>query len=435
MPTTTTPTYVPFRALEARGWTKDMLQVHGFERASRGYSIRVAEQIETTAAWQEDRRRVEAGLPVLYRRKELLTSRPWSEAMITEFLPEPHLVVRIGTKRRMYLYVARQVEEIEATTRFRERAAAAAALSRKAHASAERKRQREELKERASLKVAQLLEGFTYSVLGDETLAEIVSLAKEDWEGDEQWRRATGRGDWIRPSDDRLAVDFLRHQRTAYDHQLGEVQHALWELEAEASDGEGENPLEGFFDELKNSAHAVIRAGTLDSIASAHPELTAAVAHRRSSNYTVVGGQPFRVGRLPVPSMAQPVGSGALAPQQVEALRLRVHVDAVSEAELEAAVRNADDRHRGDPDHADRLVVNYIRHERSNYEELLESPSVSSAVVKSAVLNEIAIAYPHLAGECLQQDPLRPPLQSYDYWGDERESERQARASRWDSVA
>lgn len=288
--------FVHFSVLKERGWTREMLKIHRLDGSGKGWSLARAQILEGTSDWQEDRARSDAGQPLLYRRQELLVERSWSATMVAEFLPEPDVVDSFGPYRRRHSFTARRVEAIEATDRFRERAAVAAEMSRRAAHSSERKRRQNEVKRRAEQVVAQLLAGFEYSVVGDETLVEVVDLARADWDGDESWREARGRASWTRPPDDRLAVDFLRHQRTAYDHQLGEIQLGLCELEAEVTDDEGENLIEDFFDELKNSAHAEIRAGTLEAIESAHPELAGAVAQRRTSNYVVSGGQLFHVG-------------------------------------------------------------------------------------------------------------------------------------------
>lgn len=160
----------------------------------------------------------------------------------------------------------------------------------------------DKIKEAAELAVQRRLESFEYKVVGDETLDEVIALAREDWEADAEWReiqrrRRPGgqRQEQYRPADDRLAVDFLRHQRTEYDRQLQEIQESLSELKP--VDDDGENPLEHFFDDLQNRAHAAIREKTLEAIRARYPELAAAVAHRRDSNYTMTGGHTFHVGR------------------------------------------------------------------------------------------------------------------------------------------
>ncbi|WP_432789393.1 hypothetical protein QYM46_13800 [Brevibacterium sp. K11IcPPYGO002] len=291
--------FVPYSVLEERGWTPQMLKIHRLDGTAQGWSLARAQAIEGTPDWQDDRARADAGLPLLYRRQELLADRRWSVTMVAEFLPEPDVVESLGPHRRRHSFAARRVEAIEATDRFKERAAIAAEMSRKAARSIERMRRQNGVKLEAEQVVAQLLAGFEYSVAGDETLAEVVALARVDWDADEDWREARGRALWTRPSDGRLAVDFLRHKRTAYDHQLGEIQHGLWELEAEVTDDEGENPIEPFFDELKNSAHAAIRARTLEVIESTFPQLADAVAQRRESNYVMSGGQLFHTGTPP----------------------------------------------------------------------------------------------------------------------------------------
>lgn len=50
----------------------------------------------------------------------------------------------------------------------------------------------------------------------------------------------------------------------------------------------------------------------------------------------------------------------------------------------------------------ERVQVNYLRHECSNYEELLRGAGAHS-LIKNKVLMEIARAYPHLANEAYSQ--------------------------------
>lgn len=153
----------------------------------------------------------------------------------------------------------------------------------------------DEIKVSAELAVQGCLESFEYQVVGTETLDEIIVLAREDWEADAAWREMQRRHEG-RPNDDRLAVDFLRHQRTGYDWHLQEIQNSLIEVEPPV-DEDGDDPLEEFFDDLKNSAHQEVREKTLAVILDRHPELAAAVGHRRKSNYTMSGGQLFHVGQ------------------------------------------------------------------------------------------------------------------------------------------
>ncbi|SMX98439.1 hypothetical protein [Brevibacterium linens] len=132
---------VPFSVLEERGWTPEMLKIHRLDGSGRGWSLVRAQALEGTPDWQDDRARADAGLPLLYRRQELLADRHWSVTMVAEFLPEPDVVESLGTNRRRHSFAARRVEAIEATDRFKERAAIAAEMSRKAaHAAGEKRR-------------------------------------------------------------------------------------------------------------------------------------------------------------------------------------------------------------------------------------------------------------------------------------------------------
>lgn len=133
---------VQFPVLEERGWTPEMLKLYRLHGSGQGWSLARAQAIEGTPDWQEDRARADAGLPLLYRRQELLTERRWSVTMIAEFLPEPDVVESLGPNRRRHSFAARKVEAIEATERFKERAAIAAEMSWKAARSMERNQAR-----------------------------------------------------------------------------------------------------------------------------------------------------------------------------------------------------------------------------------------------------------------------------------------------------
>lgn len=165
----------------------------------------------------------------------------------------------------------------------------------------------ETIQQKAEQAVNRILAGFEYTVDGDETLEEIIALAREDWDSDEGWRQARGRSSYARPPDDKLAVDFLRHQRTAYDYQLAQIQSTceellmdLWQREI-VTDGDEEEPYRRSFDDVQNNAHQIVRAKTLGAIEAKHPALAGAVAQRRDSNYVVSDGQTFRVGPPPFP--------------------------------------------------------------------------------------------------------------------------------------
>ncbi|AXK45955.1 hypothetical protein [Brachybacterium saurashtrense] len=132
---------VPFSVLAERGWTQEMLKIHRLDGSDQGWPLASAQALEGTPDWQDDRARADAGLPLLYRRQELLADRHWSVTMVAEFLPEPDVVESLGPNRRRHSFVARRVEAIEATGRFKERAAIAAEMSRKAaHAAGEKRR-------------------------------------------------------------------------------------------------------------------------------------------------------------------------------------------------------------------------------------------------------------------------------------------------------
>lgn len=158
------------------------------------------------------------------------------------------------------------------------------------------------IKKEANRAVKNCFAGFEYEVFGDESLDEIIEIAKKDWDEDatmrEIQRRNRPRGRrhaQYRPDDDKLAVGFLRHQRTSYDWKLGQNQHCL--LEVKPVDEDGENLLEEFFDEHEVSAHEVTRSKTFDAIRARFPELAGALARRQRSNYVMSGGRPFYVAR------------------------------------------------------------------------------------------------------------------------------------------
>lgn len=203
-----TPRYVPARVLKERGWTDDMIKLHHFERDDRGWSIAKAEQIEATEEWQADRDRAEAGLPVTYRRKEILTERPWTEAMATEFMPEPDIVIKFGTDKRVFLYCARRVEAIEASEAFRERAAKAAARSAKAHQAAEHRIEAEWLEFEDSR--PDFTDRIRLKKVSEDEIDAAVADAYDSHQGDPAHA-------------DRLAVNFLRHECTNYDSLIWQV--------------------------------------------------------------------------------------------------------------------------------------------------------------------------------------------------------------------
>jgi len=85
---------------------------------------------------------------------------------------------------------------------------------------------------------------FDYVVFAEENLREIIRLARTDWDVDAALRefqrrnRPCGAGqEDVRPDDDLLAVDFLKHRRTNYDWQLDQIQEVLFELEPVDEDG------------------------------------------------------------------------------------------------------------------------------------------------------------------------------------------------------
>ena len=65
----------------------------------------------------------------------------------------------------------------------------------------------------------------------------------------------------------------------------------------EPVDKDGENPLEWFFDDLKNDAHATIRSKNHEVIRVRFPSLAGAVAKRQRSNYVMGGGRPLYIGQ------------------------------------------------------------------------------------------------------------------------------------------
>lgn len=165
-----------------------------------------------------------------------------------------------------------------------------------------------DIQARTDKAVDDLVSTFTFEISGDESLAEIIRLAGEEWDADEALRELAGRNrrgprrQQFRPADDRLAVDFLRHQRTAYDYQLDQVRDALYWIGMDVPNGEdGELPREvqDILDDASNRGARTIRAQTLAAIATKYPALANAVAHRAQSTYTVIGGSTMHVGRMP----------------------------------------------------------------------------------------------------------------------------------------
>ena len=134
---------VRFSALEARGWTRDLADLHGdrIARPNRYYDGDVASEIERTPEWQEDAARAARSDPVAFGRADL-KRRGWSETMIAQQLGDPDAAGPASGGRVKHLWRAQRVEEAERAAGWANAAATAAARSRtgKATAAARAKR-------------------------------------------------------------------------------------------------------------------------------------------------------------------------------------------------------------------------------------------------------------------------------------------------------
>lgn len=159
-----------------------------------------------------------------------------------------------------------------------------------------------EFKTRAKKTIDELVAGFDYEVSGSETLEEIHRLVEER----RQEEAAEGGPFRVSPQPATAAVNFLRHERTGYDWQHGQVQSAIEHLDfamheeglLEDLEPDEENPLRDFFDELEHQAHERIRRGTLEAISERFPELADETARQRNSNYAKGGGVTTYVGHM-----------------------------------------------------------------------------------------------------------------------------------------
>lgn len=162
-----------------------------------------------------------------------------------------------------------------------------------------------EILAKADQVVTRILETGDYEIHGDETYAEIVEIARQNWNEDSAWREQNRRPQ-IMPSDANLAVTFLRHERSNYDRILSDVQYSLFGLETELFQWELDNNPEfssddethiEAFDDIKNMAHKEVRQRILTAIASKFPELSIEASKQSQSNFIMSGGQTHHVGR------------------------------------------------------------------------------------------------------------------------------------------
>lgn len=162
-----------------------------------------------------------------------------------------------------------------------------------------------EILAKADRVVTRILESSDYEIQGDETYAEIVEIARQNWNADSALREQN-RGQQIMPSDVNLAVTFLRHERSNYDRILSDVQYRLFDLETELFQWELDNNPEfssddethrEAFDDIKNKAHKAVRQQVLTAIAAKFPELSIEASRQGQSNFIMSAGQTHRVGR------------------------------------------------------------------------------------------------------------------------------------------
>lgn len=155
-------------------------------------------------------------------------------------------------------------------------------------------------------KVDEELEGFELDeVEGDESLEEIIQLAREDWEGDAGWREAKGHSQ-IPPTDNVLAVNYLRHQRTNYDGVLMAIHHLVthelnieqeygpeWDEDANTTIGDTHD-----LDQIINEANRQARYRAMDAIAEKYPELSATAYDRMEPSTVIIDLERFYAGRM-----------------------------------------------------------------------------------------------------------------------------------------
>jgi hypothetical protein len=154
----------------------------------------------------------------MYLNKKQLTERGWSPKLVTEFLGEPDDKRRLGWYCYEHLYFLPRVERIEKTDDFK--TAQGAYLNRRQRGIEAAERRAAEQIEKARTMPIRIRE-----IPYDEVLEDAIDHynrrgrgRRYDYDEDYQWTPASKDSDELFLQ--RIAVNYVRHQLTSYDHKL-----------------------------------------------------------------------------------------------------------------------------------------------------------------------------------------------------------------------
>jgi hypothetical protein len=209
---------VRFADLEARGWTREIAQLHGLAPRHHWWVLADAIAIEATPSWQAHRDAAAAGEKLSWSKTELIEAG-WTDGLIAEHLGDPQLTVNIGRGRVRHIWMADRVADAESNPAW-QAAAAKVAASRPARSKAS--------KEAAAVRAEPVLEA------AHQAAAEL-SITVPDGLTLEQARRRSieSAATWLaskgRPLDvakltdeqrERMLRNWFRHELTNYDGLL-----------------------------------------------------------------------------------------------------------------------------------------------------------------------------------------------------------------------
>lgn len=209
---------VRFAELEARGWTREIAQLHGLAPRHHWWVLADALAIEATPLWQAHRDAAAAGEKLSWSKTELIEAG-WTEGLIAEHLGDPHLTVNIGRGRVRHIWLPDQVARAESSPVW-QAAAAKVAASRPARSKAS--------KDAAAVRAEPVLEAareaasrLTITVPDDLTLIEARRRAIDSAAS---WLASKGRPLEVAKLTDeqreRMLRNWFRHELTNYDSLL-----------------------------------------------------------------------------------------------------------------------------------------------------------------------------------------------------------------------
>lgn len=209
---------VRFAELEARGWTREIAQLHRLAPSHHWWVLDDALRIEATPAWQRDRDLAAQGLKLSWSKTELIEAG-WTEGLIAEHLGQPDMTAKIGKGRVRHIWLTARVEKAEADPGW-QAAATKIAAARPARSAASRAA----AEERAKPVIAAAHEAagqLRIDVPADLTIARARAMsiaAVEAWTARKgQPFEASKLNEEQR---ERILRNFFRHELTNYDQLL-----------------------------------------------------------------------------------------------------------------------------------------------------------------------------------------------------------------------